>query len=258
MELAESAGDGAMLSEELGRLLVSMAVAAVGERHVDEDRFRAVNEALLPVLGDRIASMRLREIDSALWQTAFGEARANLSQGEAAKLNRQLHIAASDPNRSGAERGAVINLPEQFSGDIVSEQFELRPEEAAYRQYWYKPPSESSGSARWVLVQTQASCDYAQLQPGPLPFHLGLCLPASEIRSDGRPPAAVWSSPCFEFDGQSIYLHVNARFSVSLLRREVQKIPQLFRLRESLLSDLIYQIHGYSTRPGMIAFRNSR
>ena len=41
--------------------------------HVDEDRFRAVNEALLPILADRIASMRSREIDDQLWQAAIGD-----------------------------------------------------------------------------------------------------------------------------------------------------------------------------------------
>ena len=257
MELAESDGEGVTPNEEVGRLLASMAVEAVGTTHVDEDRFRGVNEALLAVLGDRIASMRSREADNALWQAAFGEARPGLSLVEAAKLNRLLHIAPSDPDSDSTERGTVIPLPEQFSGEAFPAKFDLDPEEAAHKQFWCKQPREDANPARWVLVQTQAACDYAQTQPGPLPFHLGLCLPASRARN-GTPPAALWRSPCFEFDGQPRFLHVSARFQMSLPKGETQQIPQHFRLREQLLNDLIYRLHGYGARPGMISFHKSR
>ena len=258
MGLAESAGEDVAPDEEVGRLLASMAEEAVGKKHVDEDRFRAVNEALMAVLGDRIASMRSRDADKALWQTAIGEAKPGVFQEEAAKLNRLLHIASSEPESDSAQRGTVIHLPEPFSGEEFAKRFDLGPEEAAHKQFWCKQPGEDANLARWVLVQTQAACDYAQVQPGPLPFHLGLCLPASQARNDGRPPAALWRSPCFEFDGQSRFLHVSARFQVSLPREETQQNPQLFRLREQLLNDLIYQLHGYGARPGMISFHRSR
>ena len=257
MELAEFAREGVTPGEEVGRLLASMAVEAVGRKHVDEDRFRAVNEALLAFLGDRVASMRSREGENAVWQTAFGDAKPQLSLDEAAKLNRLLHIASSNPDNDSTERGTVINLPEQFCGEMFTRIFGLDPEEAENKQYWCKQRRENADPAYWVLVQTQAACDYAQMQPGPLPFHLGLYLPASRARND-KPPAALWRSPCFELDGQPRFLHVNARFQVSLPRRQTQRIPQFFRLRDKLLNDLIYQLHGYGARPGMISFRKSR
>ena len=257
MELAESAAEDVRLGEEVGRLLASLAVAAVGEEHAGEDQFRAVNEGLLPILGDRIASMRLREADSELWQAALGQVGARLSLDEAARLNRLLHIAPSTPDGDGVERGAVITLPEEFSGEVFAETFDLTPEEAAEKQFWRKQPQEDADPSQWVLVQTQAACDYAQTQPGPLPFHLGLRLPASEARR-GTPPAALWRSPCFEHDGQPHFLHVSARFQVSLPGGKARQVRLLFRLREQLLNDLIYQIHGYGARPGIISFRESR
>ena len=257
MELAESAAEGMKPGEEVGRLLASLAVAAVGEEHAGEDRFRAVNEGLLPILGDRIASMRSREADSELWQAALGQVGARLSLDEAARLNRLLHIAPSTPDGDGTERGAVIALPEEFSGEAFEKMFDLVPEEAAEKQFWRKQPQEDADPFQWVLVQTQAACDYAQTQPGPLPFHLGLRLPASVVRRE-RPPAALWRSPCFEHDGQAHFLHVNARFQVSLPGGKARQAPPLFRLREQLLNDLIYQIHGYGARPGIISFRESR
>ena len=260
MELAESAAEDVRLGEEVGRLLASLAVAAVGEEHAGEDRFRAVNEGLLPILGDRIASMRSREADNALWQAALGEVDAGqgLSQDEAARLNRLLHLAPSTPDGDGAERGAVIALPEEFSGKAFAESFDLTPEDAAEEQFGSAQPGEHAESLHWVLVQTQAACDYAQARPGPLPFHLGLYLPALRVRKKWKPPAALWRSPCFEHDGQVHFLHVNARFQVSLPSGKAKQAPPLFRLREQLLNDLIYQIHGYGARPGIISFRGSR
>ena len=257
MELAESAAEGMKSGEEVGRLLMSLAVAAVGEEHAGGDRFRAVNEGLLPILGDRIASMRSREADSELWQAALGQVGARLSLDEAARLNRLLHIAPLTPDGDRTERGAVIALPEEFSGEAFAETFDLTPEEAAERQFWRKHPQENADPFQWVLVQTQAACDYAQTQPGPLPFHLGLRLPTLEARS-GTPPAALWRSPCFEQDGQAHFLHVSARFQMSLPSRKAEQAQQLFRLREQLLNDLIYQIHGYGARPGIISFRGSK
>ena len=256
-ELAESAAEDVRLGEEVGRLFASLAVAAVGEEHAGEDRFRAVNEGLLPILGDRIASMRSQKDDSELWQAALGEVGARLSLDEAARLNRLLHIAPSTPDGDRAERGAVIALPEEFSGEAFAETFDLTSGEAADKQFWRKQPRKDADPPCWVLVQTQAACDYAQNRPGPLPFHLGLCLPVSEARS-GTPPAALWRSPYFEHDGQPYLLHVSARFQVSLPSRKAEQVRQLFRLREQLLNDLIYQLHGYGARPGIISFRESR
>ena len=244
--------------KEIGRLFASLAVESVGEEHVEEDRFRAVNEALLPILADRIASMRSREADNELWRAAFEESdiRRGLSLEEAAKLNLLLHIAVPPTDTSkGNERGAVIALPDRFSGDGFESAFDLVQETAAHKQFWRREETEKGeNQVRWVLVQTQAACDYAQAQPGPLPFHLGLCLPASEVRR-GTPPAALWRSPCFDLDGKPHFLHVNARFQTSLLSAEVAEAQPLFRLREQLLSDLIYRLHSHGARPGIISFR---
>ena len=257
LELAEAAPPDVSRNEKVGSLLASLAVEAVGEEHVEEDRFRAVNEALLPILADRIAFMRSREADNELWQAAFKESDIGrgLSLEEAAKLNLLLHIAVPPADTSkGDERGAVIALPKEFSGDAFESTFDLAQEMAAHKQFWRKEGAEKGrDQVRWVLVQTQAACDYAQAQPGPLPFHLGLCLPASEARR-GMPPAALWRSPCFDLDGKPHFLHVNARFQMSLPSAEVAEAQPLFRLREQLLNDLVYRLHSHGARPGIISF----
>ena len=255
-KMAESAAEGADLGGEVGRLLKNLAIQAVGSGHVEENRFRAVNDALLSILADQIASMRSRAVDDGLWQDALEgqDAERGLTSDEAARLNRLLHIAPCTPDDDGSERGAVIALPEEFLGEAFAATFDVAPEEAAENQFRRRRSDDDGDQFCWVLVQTQAACDYAQNQPGPLPFHLGLCLPSSSVRS-GTPPAALWRSPLFEFENETSFLHVNARFQISLSRGQLKQAQPLFRLREQLLNDLVYNLHGYGARPGIMSFR---
>ena len=260
MTLADLAAEGGDPGREVGRLLASLAVATVGEEHADEDRFRAVNEGLLPILDDQIASMRSREKDNVFWQALPDgiDAKKGLSRDEAARFNRLLHIAPPNSDSDGSGRGAVIDLPKEFSGEAFARTFDFSPEEARVKEFLGKQLEEDVVSFRWVLVQTQAACDYAQTRAGPLPFHLGIFVLASAVRKNRRPPAALWCSPCFEHNDQIHFLHVNARFQVSLPSGKAKQAPPLFRLREQLLNDLIYQIHGYGARPGIISFHESK
>ena len=132
----------------------------------------------------------------------------------------------------------MIALPQRFSGSKFKRTFGLMQEATANKQFGAKGFEADDGRFRWVLVQSQAACDYAQMRQGPLPFHLGLCLTASNARSSGH-PAALWTSPCFEFDSDARFLHVNASFQVSLSPTVKVVEKPLFRLREQLLNELI-------------------
>lgn len=250
-KMAESCG------EEVGKLLWILAEGAVGKDHIEDDRFRAVNDALLPILADRLASMRSQNSDNQLWKDALRE-EGKVSIEKAARLNSFLHIAPSAHN--GNERGAVIALPEEFLDNPSPETFDSYSKDMKdmFEKQFSSKPFHVSNSSHWVLVQTQASCDYAQNQPGLLPFHLGLLMPKSSVSKNKKPPAALWCSPCFEYDQQVQYLHVSARFPVSLLRERAIEMSPLFRLREQLLNNLIYHLHGYGARPGFISFRGSQ
>lgn len=251
MEMAESR------SEEVGRLLRILAEGAVGKDHIEDDRFRAVNDALLPILADRLASMRSQQSDNELWKDALRE-EGEVSIEKVARLNSFLHIASLSNSRD--ERGAVITLPQRFIESGFAQKFDIPEDEAAEKQFLLDLSKKDNDPFHWVLVQTQAACDYAQSRPGPLPFHLGLYLSESKVKKSlikkGKAPAALWCSPCFDHDQQVRYLHVNARFPVSLSREEASQASPRFRLREQLLNDLIYHLHGYSARPGIISFRS--
>ena len=246
-------GDGNR-TQDVGRILVQLAVAAAGKGRVEEDRFHAVSEALLPMLADNIASLRLRDEDDETWQEAFTRTniQEELSIEEAAKLNSRIHIDSTEADQ-GAERGTVIALPDNLS-DEFEQNFGIPQEEAAKDQFHCRNFVENDDRFRWVLVQSQAACDYAQKRPGPLPYYLGLEI-AEKFKRKSSFPDALWFSPSFESEDNCFHLRVNALFQISLPPKVANKEKPLYRLREQLLNDLIYQVHSYNARPGKIEFR---
>lgn len=247
-----SAGAGSP-DKELGSLLGSLATAAVG-KHAEADPFQAVNGALLPILADRLAAIPSN--DDALWREALEGCgtQQKLDLPTVARLNRLLHFDMLRETIRGDERGAVIVLPEQYRGDAFEEAFGLSDTGELAKQFAFRKLEGEANLGTWVLVQCQAACDYAQKQPGPIPYQLGLLVSSERIKT-GSVPMAVWRSPCFEIEGEACYLHVNARFSLSLPRAHAEAEKPLFRLRDQLLNQLIYELHGYGARPGIVSFR---
>ena len=240
-------------AEAIGRILARLGIEAVGKPNVAEDRFRAVNEALLPILADRIANLHSDEVgNDAWWAAVDASGPQTLTADQAAKLNWMVHFAQLN-NTNGCERGTVVRLPTAIR-ESFSDKFGLDENEAAKDQFRCREFDPGNEDTRWVLVQAQAACDYAQKQPGPIPCYLALDLPHDQQRS-GTPPASLWRSPTFELDGNIRLLHVNARFPVSLSRNDFQDATPVYRLREQIVNDLTYRLHSHAARPGMISFR---
>ena len=239
-------------TSEVGRILGRLAVETAGKDHVDDDRFRAVNNALLPILADRIAEMRSEAIDEDSWRAALTipSQREMSSVNRAAKLNRLVHIARA--SRSTAiERGIVIPLPrgDQFT---FRDYFRIGEADAATQLFGCKHFDRVEPRTRWVLVQCQAACDYVQDNDGTVPFYLGLDFP-EECRSS-RKMASTWRAPVFKLGDDIRCLRVSAICPLPLPHSVVQGMEPLYRLRQEILSDLIYHVHSHGARPGMIAF----
>ncbi len=245
-----STPDSADRTADAGRILSQLGIAAVGKEHVEDDRFRAVNEALLPILADRVASLRSVEGDDSVWRAAVAsEASQPLSLEESACLNRMVHVDTAVT--SGVERGNVIPLPPRL-GQSFEESFGIDQITAAGKQFHCRDFVTDNERFRWVLVQTQAACDYAQSRPGPVPCYLGLELPNGR---SGSLPAALWTSPALDLNGDVRLLRVSAAFPVSIGPAEFDQGKPIYRLREQILNDLIYHLHSHGARPGFLSFR---
>lgn len=243
------------LAQRLSRLLFHLAEGAVGEDHVESDRFKAVNEALLPILADRVGALRGRENNDP-WRGAFDDedTRSALSLDDAALLNRFSHLADCAAN-GGDDRGAVIELPTEMRANFEAT-FDLTEAITAARQFGCKDFAPEDAKFRWLLIQVQAVCDHAQRQPGPLPYLLALEMPVASM--ERQTPQAVWTSPALRIDNNQKVIRASARFSITLSRANARAARSVFRVREQLLSELVYQAHVYGARPGNIAFREKK
>lgn len=252
LELAGTAGM-AQRGKEVGRILTRLAIEAVGEYNVSGDRFRAVNEALLPILADRISALRSSVFDQELWSKALEPVSGlpGLSIENAARLNSLVHIADADKT-DVTERGAVVCLPGRYQRRF-QRCFGISEAEAASDEFRCTGFDSADARFRWVLVQCEAACDHAQAKPGTLPFFLGLVFPAGN--RGGKPPMSTWRGPALHLDGDARLIRVSARFPVALPRSYAPAVTPLFRLREQMLNHLTYHIHTHGARPGMIAFR---
>ena len=253
LELTSGEGDGGR-TKQVGRVLGRLAVAAVGKRHVDEDRFRAVNEALLPILADRIARMSSGTINEGIWPEALNlpPDKEKPPIEESSRLNRLVHVA--DPGGTPAiARGAVVPLPDSYRRAGFCDHFGISELNAATKRFRCKKFDPCSSRFRWVLVQCQAACDSALSNPGSVPYYLGLDFP-QEHRSSKNPPESTWRGPMFEFNGEFRQLRVNAAFPLALPSSETRDVAPLYRLREQVLNDLLYHVHSHGARPGMMSF----
>ena len=137
VELAERAAAGGALGDEVGRILSNLGMGAVGKKRAPNDWYRSVNEGLLPVLADRIGVLPADQRKSGIWDRALAgtKCRSALSGEEAARLNRVLNTAPLLAGR-GAERGAVIRLPDDLGGQGFEPTFDLREDETARKGFF--------------------------------------------------------------------------------------------------------------------------
>ena len=186
----------------VGSILASLGKAAAGEAHARKEPFRAVNEALLPILADRIANLPSTMEDTEVWKEAVDvDSGIELLLPEAARLNRLAHIADAGSGAEKPDRGVVLALPGSFA-DGFQAAFDIGEKEAADSQFRCTGFVQGDDQFRWVLVQCQAACDHAQSQPGPTPCYLGLDFPEGRRKNKFRFPtwvqwcSSIWAGRC--------------------------------------------------------------
>jgi len=109
-----------------------------------------------------------------------------------------------------------------------------------------------------------AACDYAQNHKGPIPYFLGMKIPDEAPVQTGvnskpiKKVDAIWESPVFYSSistGESWRLFVHCRFGFTFLAQECSEWTVYFRIREQLLTQLLFFASHYSSRPGIISMK---
>ena len=250
-------GDDA--AEKLDRMLSKLAVSAFGENHVEAHRFEAVNEALLPILNDALNVEFFSEAaQNDVWEKAVTK-HAEENQIENLLIARLNSAVIFEPINSikPYRRGAVPEVPEAWlAGGQFVERFGATPNDLAVSVLKLKGEADV---VRWVLIQAQAACDFAQQKIGPMPYLLAAVVPAwGKKRSV---PASVWIGPPLapavgvsDTDYQLEILHS----AVCQMTRQVVEdtdFKVLGRLKDQVVGAIGHVYHAHGSRPGFISFR---
>ena len=239
--------------------MYAMAVATVGHQNTSAHGLNALHDALLPILADRINSSTSASANNDIWREAIKtfKGQPEVSVRDAASLHRVYHIAVVDEigYNQGAERGSVIPFKKAKPDSWFQAVLELDEKDAIYKLFHVKD-LDPHKPYPWVLVQAQAACDYAQRQPGPLPFFLGVNVLESNVPRNRRPRQDIWQSPRFNLDDAVHELQVNTRVQIPLAVQAAKKITPLYRLREQLVAHLLHHAQSNNARPGITTFQN--
>lgn len=260
---------------DLEQLLTYMAAKAVGLPNIPNDPRAALNEALGPLLFDRIMHQPIDNESADLWTKAVAQSgRENsINPTHAPLLNAINHIAfdSSGPLVPG-DRGVVFQL-ERDTGESLAEYAGISSSAIA-TQYMEvldgKPPvlrgpvDKEMTECRWVLLGTRAVCDQAQNNGILRPVVLGLEVPAMleygkklgfRIKSHG----AAFCTPPFTMrnasgDSPVRVLVLNWNWTVSLCANDFLNAKGIYRLKESLMNKVSSTMSAHAARPGIIEF----
>ena len=248
LRLASTDGDD--LKESLDKLLSALAQRATGRQLAAENPGAALQEALVPLLADKLSHLPDDAQRLERWKTAMpsaaGKKNCPTNLSRAAAINTALNVMRADsgvPN--GRERGAVIGIdcPSVFMYRFSSAQADV------LQKFFLKDASRY----RWVAIQVEAACDFANQKSPCIPYVLAAEVPASVELMDMHADS-IWRSPAFLSEkDEEVRLVANVRYVAMLSSKKAKSRNALYRLRDALVNELAFHKSRHETRPGIVA-----
>jgi len=240
---------GGNLKDALDLLLSALAQRATGKELAAQDPSRALQEALLPLLADKLTHIPSTADRQKIWAEAMPSAVARkfCTPAGAAEINTAFSIDSGGTPRA-RDRGAVVNIacPSLFRYRFSSSQDEI------LQKFMLK----KSKSHRWMAIQVEAACDYAQQKSPSLPYVLAIEVSnadATEIENRSETDS-LWFSPAFFSDEKKeVRLIANVRYVSMISPRKAKSLAAAYRLREQLVNQLAFQRSSHEIRPGIVS-----
>lgn len=259
--------------EQLERLLAHMALRAVGPTAAALDARAALNEALVPILLDRMMHQSPDAGGAGLWTQAIKNAGVPkpISPDHAPLLNALSHLALpnSGPMKAG-DRGVVFTLSGD-TGEKIAKLAGISVEEMASQFMEVSagdkasaPSSANMVNCRWVLIGVRAVCDQAQSRGILRPTVLALEVPGDLLHGKKkgfriRDHGAATLTPVFSLkdaDGKdrNFRLVANWHWTMSIGEQELTTATVHYRLREALINQICAFMSDYTARPGIVTY----
>ncbi len=238
--------DNSVRPEGLRQTFGKLAVGSAGDHQARAYPGMAVNEALAPMLSDRIERTKFPK---EVWDSAVEFDNQNQAV-PTARLNTLVHLDFIH-GLSPLQRGSASPLLAAWNTEQwFSDKFGYSQEDVL-KAFGFKGTrvADAKNDASWHLIQIRAACDEAQGKAGLLPFVLAANIPTKT--NDSRRPSA-WVSREFQFGESVAKIYAHSNFVLGLNASEVGGFRPTFRLRTSLLESLIVAVHSHASRPGTI------
>lgn len=242
----------------LASVLANLASAAVGTKNMEIDPYQAVNEALVPILADRLgglpATIENKDIHSGLWRSAYSEKdlAGGLVESQVRAVNRFVNLSGRVSGYTLADRGAVADLNGIWSRKDFNEYFGLDYSEAINKYYSVIKANTDLDNISWVVCQVRAACDYANDKPVPMPYFIGVEIESKYLKSGSR-PEHIWVSPVLDIDKAGRVLIFNAGAILVLTADRARKCSIKYRIKDQMLNDMLFKLRLHQARPGMIS-----
>lgn len=240
------------LKDTLDTLLSALAQAAYGEELAADCPGNALEEVLLPILQDSLSHLPDDTCRRERWNRAMPSAvdrKECLNEiVGGAGINTALHIVQFPPgSATGRERGSVIRIA---CPTLFRYRFSEDPAQTLKR-FFVKDDAEH----RWMAIQVEAACDFAQRKSPCIPFVLAAEIPAASKLKDKHSPA-IWRSPSFlSEEGKEVCLVANVLYTATVTCDKAQRHSAVYRLRESLVSQLVFRKSQNEARLGIVEIK---
>jgi hypothetical protein len=245
-----AATDGSDLTKSLDKLLSTLAQKATGKQLAAENPGAALHEALVPLLADKLSHLPDDTQRVERWKIALPSAASkkvwDTDPSRVAAINTALNVMRTENGSiSGRERGAVIGIDCTgiFMYRFSSDQSEV------LKKFFLKDESKY----RWVAIQVEAACDFANQKSPCIPYVLATEVPAS-VELLEKHADSIWRSPIFLSEqNEKVRLVANVRYVAMISSKKTKSKKALYRLREPLVNELAFCKSRHETRPGIVA-----
>lgn len=275
--------------ENLCKLLTHIAHEAVGIDNVLKKPNHAIESGLLSVLGDRLASYSYKsnkKLDE-MWVKSLSNLGVKnvlpaLTDFECSRLNTFYNIDEKIRDSSKTERGVFLSVPDDLFSNKprvrvkrVGEKFKSWPDKKKKKMCFFgefdsskilkeefsfgKQPLQEHiiNNTRFGWLEIGAVCDHAQRKNRMHKYILGaLTLAPEDMSTKGNVKHnGVRKLPDVLLDGERYIFQISFRYHISGHSNSKQLGKPMFRVKDSLLNEILFNWSNQSVRPGITEFK---
>ncbi|WP_144883689.1 hypothetical protein [Leclercia adecarboxylata] len=261
-------------SINLKKVLASIGNEAVGLSNAKSNSEEALDIGLHPVLNDHLSTSNLSR-KSMLWANAIPDLgmKINLENSLKTKLNTFYHIESVASNYPKSCRGSFLNLSKDITENATKrEKIEKRLGqslsgiiEEEFLDYYKNKPSELKeflAETTLGFIEVSAECDQAQKKVKLHRYLLAALTPVKtksyeiNLKKFNLAHNGIYKLPDICINERDYILQCSFKYQIGSIPDEnIWFGDTHFRIRDQVMSELVFNFSHHISRPGIICFR---